>query len=541
MAVRGLSVGDILEYRSHLRIHTPDVPGHFWLVRDFDKRGIILNLELEVSVPRDRAIKTKFGELKPVVNEEGERRIYKWKTANLERKAADESIPPPAEPSPDVQLTTFQSFEEVGRWYDALQRDRVKPTPEIRAQAEELTKSAKSDEEKLKVLYNFVALKFRYVGIAFGIGRYQPHAAADVLANQYGDCKDKHTLFASLVKAAGLKAYPVLISASRKTDAEMPSPGQFDHLITAIPKGDGYIWMDTTSEVAPFGYLFTNLRDKHALVIPEGGPPELIKTPSDPSIANVLTFAVDGQLDDKGTLEARIERTMRGDIEVMLRAAFRRTPQPQWKEVVQNLSYASGFAGTVDNIDVAAPDANDVPFRVAYDYKRKDYPDWDNRKISMPCPPFGLPALKDKDEEKREKLELGSAVEFAYNGKVTLPPDFVPDLPSPVELKEEFAEYHSTYEFKDGVLLGKRRLITKAREISKDKFEAYRAFAKAANEDERRFIRLKTKNETTAERRNPEADKLMEKAQQAWQRGELNNSLDYLQKTVELVPNYPRA
>lgn len=321
----------------------------------------------------------------------------------------------------------------------------------------------------------------------------------------------------------------------------MPSPGQFDHVITAIPKGDGYIWMDTTAEVAPFGYLFTNLRDKYALIIPEGEPPVLIKTPSDPSIANLITFAVEGKLDDKGILEARIERTMRGDIEILLRAAFRKTPQPQWKDVVQNLSYSTGFAGTVDNIDVGAPDANDVPFRVAYDYKRKDYPDWDNRKISMPCPPFGLPLLKDKDEEKREKLELGSVIEIAYDGKVTIPAGFAPDLPAAVELKEDFAEYHSTYEFKDGVLHGQRRLVTKVKEIRKDKFEAYRAFAKAANEDEGRFVRLKNANELAAAPRNPEADELMEKAQQAWQRGELNNSLDYLQKTVELVPNYPRA
>ena len=27
--------------------------------------------------------------------------------------------------------------------------------------------------------------------IAFGIGRYQPHAADDVLTNNYGDCKDR--------------------------------------------------------------------------------------------------------------------------------------------------------------------------------------------------------------------------------------------------------------------------------------------------------------------------------------------------------------
>ena len=51
----------------------------------------------------------------------------------------------------------------------------------------------------------------RYIGVAFGIGRYQPHSAETVLDNQYGDCKDKHTLLAAMLKAAGYEAWPALI------------------------------------------------------------------------------------------------------------------------------------------------------------------------------------------------------------------------------------------------------------------------------------------------------------------------------------------
>ena len=51
-----------------------------------------------------------------------------------------------------------------------------------------------------------MAKNFRYVSLSLGVGRYQPHAASDVLHNQYGDCKDKHTLLASLLEAEGLHA-----------------------------------------------------------------------------------------------------------------------------------------------------------------------------------------------------------------------------------------------------------------------------------------------------------------------------------------------
>jgi hypothetical protein len=84
----------------------------------------------------------------------------------------------------------------------------VKPSGEIQAKAAELTKGANDDLAKIRVLYNFVSTRYRYIGIALGIGRYQPHSAADVLENQYGDCKDKHTLLASMLYAVGIRLIP---------------------------------------------------------------------------------------------------------------------------------------------------------------------------------------------------------------------------------------------------------------------------------------------------------------------------------------------
>jgi hypothetical protein len=42
-------------------------------------------------------------------------------------------------------------------------------------------------------------LQIRYIGVSFGIGRYQPHRLGS--PNQ-GDCKDKHTLSAATLAAA---------------------------------------------------------------------------------------------------------------------------------------------------------------------------------------------------------------------------------------------------------------------------------------------------------------------------------------------------
>ena len=238
-----------------------------WNIRS--RKTLARDHEFQISVPREKYVKVVSPDYKPEVREEGDRRIYLWKTANLEAKQQEARR---EGPRPDIEITTFRSWDEVGRWYDELQTPQVAVTPKILARAAELTKGLSTNDEKLRALYEFVSTHFHYVSLSFGVGRYQPHPAEDVLENEYGDCKDKHTLFASLLGAAGIEAWPVVINSSRKIDPDLPSPGQFDHVITYVPQGDKALWLDTTPEIAPFGMLMANLRDKQALVIPKTNP-----------------------------------------------------------------------------------------------------------------------------------------------------------------------------------------------------------------------------------------------------------------------------
>ena len=262
VAVKGLGVGDVLEYLVRFRVVKPEVPGHFWYEHSFSKDAIIQDEKLEINVPADKYVKVVSPEFKPEIKDEGGRRIYRWAYSNLQIKEKDPNeIPRRIPPNPSVQVTTFASWEDVGRWYGSLQKGPLEVTPEIRAKAAELTKGLTTDDEKMRAIYNFVALRFHYIGLDFGIGRYQPHAADDVLGNGYGDCKDKHTLLAALLKASGYDAWPALIHGQRKLDPDVPSPAQFNHVITVVPVGGQFIWLDTTPEVAPYGLLLSVLRE----------------------------------------------------------------------------------------------------------------------------------------------------------------------------------------------------------------------------------------------------------------------------------------
>lgn len=324
IAVKGLAVGDVLEYLIRFHVMKPEVPGHFWYEYSFTDRSIIQDERLELNVPKQKYVKVVSPDYKPEISEEADRRIYRWKHSNLIVKEKDPNeIPRRIPPNPDVQVTTFANWVEVGQWYGGLQKEPLTITAAIQAKAAELTKGLPGDTEKIRAIYNFVSLKFHYIGLDFGIGRYQPHAADDVLDNGYGDCKDKHTLLAALLKAAGYEAWPVLIHLERKLDPDVPSPAQFNHVITILPRDGSYIWLDTTPEVARYRHLIQPLRNKEALVIPNDGPAKLMTTPANPPEPQAQEFSMSGKLDGDGTFTGHAELSNEGDSEILLRMAFR--------------------------------------------------------------------------------------------------------------------------------------------------------------------------------------------------------------------------
>lgn len=143
VAVKGLSPGDVLETKAHWHADKPLAPGQFWYAFNFSHDFIVLDQELQISVPRERAIKWKSPEVKPAITDEGSRHVFVWKSSQVQQKSADEQKKEQEEqayrmvrgklPPPDVQISSFESWEEIGNWYNKLQLERVKPSPEIQA------------------------------------------------------------------------------------------------------------------------------------------------------------------------------------------------------------------------------------------------------------------------------------------------------------------------------------------------------------------------------------------------------------------------
>jgi tetratricopeptide (TPR) repeat protein len=554
ITVPGLRPGEVLEYDMVTVIHTPLAAGQFWADYDFDKTNIMLDEELDVDVPSDRPLKLKNkAGMDPKISEDKGRRTYHWTSSHLEReddqkdkdkgKEKDKKKKKKADDDrPDVQLTTFVSWEQIGRWYAALEKDRRAPSPEVRAKAEELTKGLNTQLDKVEGLYDYVAKNFRYVSLSLGLGRYQPHSAADVLHDQYGDCKDKHTLLASLLEAEGLHASSVLINSSRKLDPDVPSPSQFDHVITMLPLGHEEVWMDTTAEVAPFRLLAFSLRNKLALVIPaDGSTPHLEETPADTPMPDTEVSEIEGKVNEIGKLEAHVHYTFRGDEELMLRSIFRRVPEAQWQRVVENVN--AGMGGDITNLKVSDPAATREPFTMSYDVAKPNFLDWSKKKadLTLPLCQFNLPELAAADDDDNapdaESLKLGPKAEYVYKIKIELPAKYTAHAPLPLSVRRDYAEYDATYKLDGTTFTAARRLTMRQDELPATRSTDYQAFRRAVGSDLGQFLSVEN---TLAGAPTPptdmKADDLVESGRAALATNNLPLAIQLLKRATEVDP-----
>jgi tetratricopeptide (TPR) repeat protein len=558
--IRSLREGDHLEYKIRIVRTKPEAPGHFWgndIFFNPSSGYVALSETVELHVPKASFVQVWSPKYKSTLTETTDEDIYSWQSAQLEPVAGKEknalllldknpALGTSDDPKlPDIAWTNFHSWAEVGAWYRSLEGSRTEPDADIRARVAALTVGKSTNEEKARVLYGFVGSQVRYIGVAFGVGRYQPHTAGDVLSNQYGDCKDKTTLLISMLAAANIPADAVLIGASVTFNEAVPSPGSFNHAINLAHVDGKPVWLDSTAEVAPYQLLMSLIRGKKALVIPAVGEAHIETTPIDPPFPSLIEVKAVGTLDDQGTSHSHFVMDLRGLDEVLYREAVRTVSPAQWDQLMQNASQAMSFAGKVNNAQFAKPDDTAIPYHVSYDYQRDKNGDWDNLRILAQLLPAGLGDVDEKDPPVTP-IELGDPHTEIDHAEMTLPKGWHADLPPSIHAKSSFATLDLTYKFEDGVLTTDRRIQVLKKNIPASDWVTYHQWIKQAKLDTENYIQLTSAsaandktNASTPLEANPQVEELINSARESFKKKDFVKARQQLDQAKAISPHYP--
>ena len=395
---------------------------------------------------------------------------------------------------PAMRAKTTGSWNDIGLWYYGLIAPRRQLTPEIQRKVVELTAGISDPLEKIRALTTFTQRQIRYAAIEIGIGGHQPHAAADILAHRYGDCKDKATLLNTMLQQIGVESYNVMISPRRG----LVRPGfpmlLFGHSIVAIrlpdtikaqslyavvndPKLGRLLFFDPTSEYTPLGYLPPSEQANLALVVtPQGG--ELIEVPLLAAATNRLFRTGTLSLSSGGDLVGEVNEVRWGGPAVTSREQYLTASPADRQKVLEgflgtsltNFSLTSASLGNLEKYDENLM----VHYKFAVDAYAKTA---GNLLIIRPrvIGEKGSSILSGKP--RKYPIEFSEATLQSDMFDITLPAGYVVDeLPEPVDASCDYATYKSNVEVKDNVLHYKRVYEVKGVVVPTEKLPEVRDF-----------------------------------------------------------------
>lgn len=318
--VPALEVGDILHSVTRNTTTRPIIEGEFADETVFESEGFIRHVDYEVHAPVEKPLKriALRDEVPGTVHYtthpgDDKTLVHHWEITNVPRMFPEPAMPSPATVLQRVLISTIPDWHDVSKWYWTLSQPHLDATStDLRNTVEKLTAGAKTDLEKAKALFYYVSPTIRYMGLTPEKDRpgFEPHDVNITYEKSYGVCRDKAALLVSMLRTAGLNAFPVLINVGTKKDKEV-ADADFNHAIVGLEVSKGeYMLMDPTDEHARDLLPASDCDQSYLVCRPEGEDIRVsaIKRPED----NMMQIKTTGVLTAAGELDAKSELSFGG-------------------------------------------------------------------------------------------------------------------------------------------------------------------------------------------------------------------------------------
>ena len=424
-----LEVGDIYEVKWTIRGRSNEFDGHFFSRYTFgDDQLPVLRDEFRVRVPTNKTLKhaTVNGKVDLVVSEDRDGKFYHWSAHNRRELPRDEERPSKEELRLQVVVSTFPTWDAVGRWKEELRKECWTCTPEIRKVVDEVTRGKATQIEKAKALTYWVRRHVRYHSQGPGGLGYTPHLPHQVLANLYGDCKDQAQLLAVMLREIGLPVWLVTLGTldDGQVLKDVPSPwGSHAILLTKIDGKDH--WIDTTVSLAAWDFLPRGDRDRQTYVTQEARA-KLLKTPAFTSKDYRIEQTTQVAIQPDGTSRCKRESTYHQSAGLSKRERwFEVPPGERRRNVIAELQDAHSKARLISlKIDENQLREFDQPVRSEIEFEIPNHFTGDvTREGSFSDSPVWTWFLGyNLDVERRLPYLLPTPLESIHRYVITLPP-----------------------------------------------------------------------------------------------------------------------
>lgn len=445
--------------------------------------------------PRYKAFNISFEPVKTVVDG---MTSLKWTFTNLKPVVLEAMGPPAYQVLPTIMAapTRFEysgyagdmsTWDGYAKWKAQLLVGRNDLPEATKQKLKAMTANFKTNEEKVKAVYEYLQGKTRYVSISLGIGGLQPFKASLVDEVGYGDCKALSNYMVAMLGEIGITGYYASIMAGAgEHDLIQDFPShQSNHIVVAVPNGADTLWLECTSQKAPFGYAGIFTGDRKALIyVGNGGA--WVNTPRYTAEHNIQSRSAEVTVSSTGDATARVVTSFsglqyeNGNLDIVLD----KPGEDQKKWLRSNTSIPVFDLGTfkMTNTKTKIPTAV-----VDVNYTLRKFASVSGKRI------FITPNLMNRSAfipEKLEKRKSSIINKTPFTDLDTihykLPEGVYPEfLPEPVVIKSRFGEYEAKYVVNEkGLTYIRRMRVNKGTfpaEAYNEMVDFYRGVNKADN------------------------------------------------------------
>lgn len=330
----------------------------------------VAHFEYVLEAPRD--LKLHFNQtVTSTPDDEANTTVHRLVRDDIAGLRTEADMPGWTEVTDYLHVSTYETWDEVARWYWGLVEGQLLVDDAIKAGVAEaiepLAKDA-SEMDRIAAIYRHVIGETRYVGLEFGIHGYKPYRTTDIYNRKFGDCKDKASLLKVMLAEIGVTSHLVLVrTRDLGTIAAQPaSLSAFNHAIVYVPKYD--LYMDGTAEHAGVLELPAGDQGASVVVIEDGKGGSFRTIPYADAQANQTRYRQSVALEADGDASVEQHMTLTGSGAAAWRAGFEAKEQ---RSELLTKQLARVFPGTevrsaaFPNIDeVLAPVTVDAQLRV---------------------------------------------------------------------------------------------------------------------------------------------------------------------------------
>ncbi|WP_434387348.1 DUF3857 domain-containing protein [Melittangium boletus] len=504
-----LGVGDILELQYRLDDTAQDnLLSDYW--GDVEHvQGVYpkVSYQFLVEMPKERPLywnDTKLAGVKyahePVEN--GTRELYRWSAAHVAKVVPEPNMPGWAEVAANLHVSTYRTWDEVGRYWWGLVRDQLTPNDELRQTVDTVLKGVdrKNQQAVVRAIYNFVVTNTRYVALEFGIHGFKPYRVDRVLSRRFGDCKDKASLIHAMLKVAGVDSRLVLLRMRDlgSIGQEPASLAAFNHAIVYVPGMD--LYLDGTAEFHGAKELPSADRVANVLVVEPGGKATFLTTPEAKADDNATRLGMDVVLRPDGSATVAGASTVGGHMAPEYRRAYRAVSS---RKSTFERAWAQSFPGlTVQDVKLndttLLDDDVKVDFRMSIPRFAEALPG------QLRFLPFGTGRAYTQTyaslAERRFDLVMSSPWVNRFAFRYTLPTGYsVAELPPALLEDTPFGRVRLSYKQEGQQLVAEGEVALTTARVKADDYPAFRAFLGRVDQGFARKVTLRGPP-TTAER-----------------------------------------